>query len=84
MKKGINMIAEVSILSPAQLSILDMMSFVKTPTAIDELKSVLSDYFANRLSEEIDKMWENGDLSEAKIESFRHLHERTHYNNVNS
>ena len=52
------MIAEVSTLSPAQLSILDMMSFVKTPTAIDEQKSVLSDYFANRLSEEIDKMWE--------------------------
>ena len=70
------MIAEVSTLSPAQMSILDMMSFVKTPTAIDELKSVLSDYFANRLSEEIDKMWEKGDLSEAKIESFRHLHER--------
>ena len=78
------MIAEVSTFSPAQLSILNMMSFVKTPKAIDELKNVISDYFANRLSEEIDKMWENGDLSEEKIEKFRHLHERTHYNNINS
>lgn len=78
------MIAEVSTFSPAQLSILNMMSFVKTPKAIDELKNVISDYFANRLIEEIDKMWENGDLSEEKIEKFRHLHERTHYNNVNS
>lgn len=48
------------------------------------IKNVISDYFANRLSEEIDKMWENGDLSEEKIEKFRHLHERTHYDNVNS
>ena len=55
-----------------------MMSFVKTPKAIDELKNVISDYFANRLSEEIDKMWESGDLSEEKVEKFRHLHERTH------
>ena len=72
------MIAEVSTFSPAQLSILNMMSFVKTPKAIDELKNVISDYFANRLSEEIDKMWESGDLSEEKVEKFRHLHERTH------
>ena len=78
LKRRLDMIAEVSTFSPAQLSILNMMSFVKTPKAIDELKNVISDYFANRLSEEIDKMWESGDLSEEKVEKFRHLHERTH------
>ena len=29
--------------------------------------------------EEIDRLWENGTLNEAKVESFRSLHERTTY-----
>ena len=31
------------------------------------------------VEEEIDKMWEDGTLTEAKVESFRSLHERTAY-----
>lgn len=66
-------------LSPAQVNILDMMSFIKTPKAIDELNEILSNYFSNRLDEEIDKLWADGSLNENKVESFRHLHERTAY-----
>ena len=66
-------------LSPAQIRILDMMSFVKTPAAIDELNHALADYFAKRIDEEIDEMWDKGILSDEKVESFRQLHERTPY-----
>lgn len=64
----------------AQLRVLDMMSFVKTPEAWSDLQVALSDYFARKAQEEMEKMWKAGDLSEEKIESFRHLHERTPYN----
>lgn len=67
-------------LSPAQVQILDMMSFVRTPAAIEELNHALADYFAKRIDDEIDEMWDKGILSEEKVESFRHLHERTAYN----
>ena len=60
-------------------NILDMMSFIKTPKAIDELNDILSDYFSKRLDEEINKLWTEGTLTENKVESFRHLHERTTY-----
>lgn len=70
---------QIAQLSPAQVNILDMMSFIKTPKAIDELNEILSNYFSNRLDEEIDKLWEDGSLNENKVESFRHLHERTAY-----
>ncbi len=40
----------------------------------------ISDYFAQKADEEMNKMWDEGSLSEARIESFRHLHERTPYN----
>ena len=71
--------SQIAPLSPAQVNILDMMSFIKTPKAIDELNEILSDYFSNRLEEEIDKLWAEGLLTDKKVESFRQLHERTPY-----
>ena len=46
-----------------------MMSFVKTPAAIDELNHALADYFAKRIDEEIDEMWDKGILSDEKVRS---------------
>lgn len=69
----------LSTLSPAQVNILDMMSFVKTSKAIEDLQQVLSDYFAKQIEEDIDQLWNEGVLTEEKVESFRHLHERTPY-----
>ena len=51
---------QIAQLSPAQVNILNMMSFIKTPRAIDELNEILSNYFSNRLDEEIDKLWADG------------------------
>ena len=70
---------EATIFNQAQMQLLEMMSFVRTPEALADLKQVISDYFARKAQEEIDKLWENGELNDAKIECFRHLHERTSY-----
>lgn len=45
--------AEVATLNQAQLQILDMMSFVKTPEALKDLKQVISDYFAQKANAEM-------------------------------
>ncbi len=68
-----------TVLNDAQLELLRMMSVFDTPEAVTDLKQAISNYFAQKAEEEIDKLWENGTLSEAKIESFRSLHERTAY-----
>ena len=36
-------------------------------------------HLAKKAEEEIDKMWENGTMTEEKVEGFRTLHERTPY-----
>ena len=66
--------------NPAQMQLLDMMSFVKTPEALSDLNKVISDYFARKADEEMNKLWDEGFLNDEKIEQFRHLHERTPYN----
>lgn len=72
--------AQVSTLNPAQMQILDMMSFVKTPEALRDLNRVISDYFVQKADAEMNRMWEEGTLNDKRIESFRQLHERTPYN----
>lgn len=67
-------------LNPAQMQILDMMSFVKTPEALKELNQVISDFFVQKADAEMEQMWEEGALNKERIESFRKLHERTPYN----
>ena len=46
---------------------------------LSQLKQIISDYFARQAEEEIDRLWAEGTLDDAKVEGFRHLHERTPY-----
>ena len=71
---------QLATMNQAQLQILDMLSFIKTPEALQDLNKVISDYFVQKADAELDRMWNEGTLDEERIESFRHLHERTPYN----
>ena len=66
-------------LNSAQLEILDMMSYIKNEKTLNDLKEVISVFFAKQTQEEINRLWEIGELNEEKVESFRNLHERTSY-----
>lgn len=65
--------------NPAQLELLEMMSHVKSPETLNELRDVIVQFFAKKIEKEIDDMWDKGMLSEEKVEGFRNLHERTPY-----
>lgn len=70
---------ETTVFNAAQLQLLDMMSFVDSQDTLAQLKQAISDFFAKQAKEEIDRLWENGDLTDERVESFRSLHERTPY-----
>ena len=71
-----------TILNDAQLQILNLVSVMNTKEELDGLRKVISDYLASQLNNELDRLWADGTLTEEKVESFRHLHERTPYNKV--
>lgn len=71
--------AQNATMNQAQMQLLDMLSFVNTPRALQDLNKVISDYFIKMADAEMDKMWDEGDLSEERIDGFRHLYERTPY-----
>ena len=76
--KSFNIMA-ATVLNDAQLELLKMVSVFNTPEAVTDLKQAISNYFAQKTEEEIDSLWKDGTLTEAKVESFRSLHERTAY-----
>ena len=51
---------ERTVFNAAQLQILDLMAYVESEDTLNEIKDMLSNYFAQKAEREIDKLWDNG------------------------
>ena len=72
-------IMERTIFSPAQLEILDFMSYVENEETLNEIRDMLSRYFAQKAEKEIDKLWDEGSINNTVIENWKNEHMRTPY-----
>lgn len=72
---------ERTVFNPAQLEILDLMSYVDNEETLYEIKEMLSRYFAQKAEVAIDKMWESGQINNDVIEGWKHEHMRIPYSN---
>ncbi|WP_337469591.1 hypothetical protein [Hallella sp.] len=67
---------EQTVLNPAQMRILHMMSYIKTPQELNNLEEVLTQYFAKKVDEGIDELSDNGSISLDTIEEWGNEHLR--------
>ena len=70
---------EPTMFNPAQMQLLEMMSFVKSEKVLADLKQVISDYFASKAQAEIDRLWDEGEITLDTIEQWGKEHMRTPY-----
>lgn len=68
-----------TVFNDAQIDLLNMMQWVKSPEVLADLKQAISDFFARKAKEEIDAMWASENMTQEKFDSFATLHERTPY-----
>lgn len=68
---------ERTVFNAAQLQILDLMAYVESEDTLNEIKDMLSNYFAQKAEREIDKLWDNGQVNNTIIEEWKHEHMRT-------
>ena len=61
---------ERTVFNAAQLQILDLMAYVESEDTLNEIKDMLSNYFAQKAEREIDKLWDNGQISKTIIEEW--------------
>jgi len=57
-------------LNEAQLSILRLLGRMKTVEQVNELRQVISSYYAKKATEEMDALWESGEWSEEKMSRY--------------
>lgn len=66
-------------LSPSQLTLLESFAHMQTQEEADELSRVIRDYYARKLDEELEKLWEDGTLNQQKLDELSGQHLRTPY-----
>ena len=69
-------------LNDAQMSILRLLGSKKTIEEVNELRQVICDYYARKVDEEVDKLWESGEWDNEKNEAVLTEHLRTPYKYV--
>ena len=70
----------MSYMQMAQLEVMNAAANVTSQEDLDALRMTLSLFFAERAQRAIDKLWDEGKLSQAKLDELRGQHLRTPYN----
>jgi hypothetical protein len=68
-------------LTPAQLHLLQMFSFIKDEQQMDDLKAVLTTYYAQKVDELSEQLWKEKNLSDKDMDTLlsSHLRSKTKY-----
>ena len=70
---------QATTLNEAQLNILRLLGRLKTLEQMNELRQIISNYYAQKATEEMDKLWDTGEWDNEKNEAVLKEHLRTPY-----
>lgn len=65
--------------SPAQKEVLDVMACIDNNEDLTELKYTLVNFLNERLQRKLDNLWDEGTLSQEKLDQWGAAHLRTSY-----
>jgi hypothetical protein len=65
-----------TILNEAQLGILRLLGRLKTVEQVNELRQIISNYYAQKATEEMDSLWDAGEWDAEKNEAVLNEHLR--------
>ena len=66
--------------SPAQVHVFNLVSHIKTAIGLEQLREQLAAFYAQKVDDERDGLWESGQWSEKRLQELRGSHFRTPYN----
>ena len=67
-------------LNQAQMDFLRLLSHFNTEEQVRELNDLVCQYYARKVDEEMDRLWDEGKWNQEKIEETLKEHLRTPYN----
>ena len=66
-------------INPVQLHLLEMFNYSGSEQTVSEMKDVLADFYAKKVQQEADRLWDEGTLNGEAIEQILQEHWRTPY-----
>lgn len=69
----------VNSLNPAQIQLLETFAGITSQEEMDELTKVIRDYYAHKLEEELEHLWDEGVLGQRQLDELKNEHLRTPY-----
>lgn len=70
---------EAQSLNKAQIEVLNALSLLRTDEDVYQLKKVITDFFARRADDAMDKLFASGEWTDTTISGFANSHYRTPY-----
>lgn len=59
---------ERTVLNNAQLEFLQLLGHIKTKEELDELREVVCQFYARKIDEGMDQLWDSGEWSQERID----------------
>lgn len=69
-------------LNPAQMMVIESFAGVTSEDELKGLMKVLKRFYAEKLEQELQRLWDNGTLNEAALEELGTQHLRTPYRSL--
>jgi hypothetical protein len=64
---------ESTTLNPTQLHLLKMFAWDSDENSLIEVKNVLTRHFAKKLDDELDELWDNGQLNQERLDEIYNM-----------
>lgn len=68
------------VFTPAQVEVINAVAHLHSEEEIRGLKLAISNYFAQLVDKEMDRLWDEGEWNEQTLEELKTAHYRTPYN----
>ncbi len=65
--------AQPTVFSPAQLYLLDVFAGIKTDAELDEIRQLITDYYAKKLDEHLNHLWDKGVLNQVRLDEINKM-----------
>ena len=65
--------------SPAQVHVFSLVSHIKSEMGLEQLREQLATFYAKKVDDEMDALWESGQWNEKRLQELRGSHFRTPY-----
>lgn len=72
---------QTTVFNPIQIHLLKMFALDDSQSGLNELKEVLYRYYSSQMEEQLEEMWQSGELSQQRLDEINQmdLHQLLHH-----